>query len=107
MNEMKEIIDLPTMERIIRLLAVALPAIGLVAGLILGLVRRRLAADGLAGPLIWLLWLAYGGICNHYGLDSVKGLGVNLALFAAVGIALGVVFGWARRRFGPAAKNTP
>ena len=114
MNEMHELIDLPTVERIIRLLAVALPACGVAAGLIVGALRRRPLpgalsglALGLAGPLIWLLWLAYGRITGHYGLDSVKGLLVNLALFVAVGAAVGILLAWARRRWpGRQARNT-
>jgi hypothetical protein len=114
MTGMRELIDLPSVERAIRLLAVGLPAFGLLAGLIAGAARRRVVSGGLAGlgvglagPLLWLLWLVYNRITDHYGLDSVKGLLVNLAVFLGVGIVLGVCLAFGRRRWlRPVVKKT-
>jgi len=44
------------------------------------------------GPLLFILWTVYNAIENHYGLDSVKALLINLFLFLAVGLAVGLVF---------------
>ena len=105
MNPMRELIDLPTANAIVRALAVGLPAAGLVLGLVVGALRRRPARDalaglviGLGGPLLWVLWRVFNAITNHYGLDSVKGLFINLAIFVVVGSAIGIVVGLVLRR---------
>ena len=106
MSEMKELITVEQAERALALIAVALPALGLLVGAVAGAIRRRLAADlavgllcGLAGPAIWVLWRMYSGISGHYGLDSVRGLLINLALFLAIGLVIGLALGviWRRR----------
>jgi hypothetical protein len=51
-----------------------------------------------AAALAWPLWLVYNGIEDHFGLDSVAALLINLALFALVGTAAGLTF----RRLPPA-----
>lgn len=99
---MKEIIDEKTF-----ILALATATVILVAvGVILALTGRKQQQPGrqilgvallAAGPLIWLLWLAYNGIVQHFGLDSVKGLAVNLLLFILVGVGAGVVLGLIQR----------
>src|SRR3989442_1085768 len=93
---MEEMINLAVVERALAALAVLLPLAGLAAGLAWGATRGRGRSGalqglivGLSGPLVWLLWRAYNAIENHYGLDSVKALLLNLALFAAVGIVIG------------------
>jgi hypothetical protein len=53
---------------------------------------------GLSGPAIWLLWRMYNGIVGVYGLDSVRGLLVNLALFVAIGLVIGIGVGLVWRR---------
>jgi len=45
-----------------------------------------------AAALAWPLWLVYNGIEDHFGLDSVAALLINLALFALVGTAAGLTF---------------
>jgi hypothetical protein len=40
----------------------------------------------------------YNGVTAVYGLDSVRGLLVNLALFVAAGLAIGVAVGLIWRR---------
>ena len=52
---------------------------------------------GLLGPANWLLWHIYNRIEDHYGLDSVKAMLINLALFAVLGIAVGLAFRFTRR----------
>jgi hypothetical protein len=41
--------------------------------------------------LLYPLWRIYNLIEDHYGLDSVAALLINLALFAAVGVTAGVL----------------
>ena len=103
---MRELVTVEQAERAIGLLAVALPPAGLALGGILGAVRRRpgrgLAIGllcGAVGPAIWALWRMYNGIVGVYGLDSVKGLLICIALFVAIGLAVGAAIGllWRRR----------
>ena len=105
MDEMRELIDLPTANAIVRAVAIGFPAAGLVIGAAAGALRRRLGRDallglviGLSGVLLWAMWLVFNAITNHYGLDSVKGLLVNLALFVVVGLVVGLVAALAWRR---------
>jgi NhaP-type Na+/H+ or K+/H+ antiporter len=105
MDEMRELIDLPTANAIVRAVAIGFPAAGLVIGAAAGALRRRLGRDallglviGLSGVLLWAMWLVFNAITNHYGLDSVKGLLINLAMFVVVGSAIGVVVGMVMRR---------
>ena len=57
---------------------------------------------GMIGPGIWGLWLIHGGVVGRYGLDSVKGLLVNVALFVGIGVIVGFGVGLVLRRFGRA-----
>jgi hypothetical protein len=47
--------------------------------------------------LLYPLWRVYNLIEDHYGLDSVAALLINLALFAVVGVTAGLLL----RRFWP------
>ncbi|MBN2382615.1 hypothetical protein JXQ70_07015 [bacterium] len=49
-------------------------------------------AIGCLGPIILGLWLGYNAIVDALGLDTVKNLLVNLALFVVVGIILGLFY---------------
>lgn len=106
-NDMEELVTTEQAERVIRLLAIALPVAGLALGLIAGAVRKRAGSDallgllcGLSGPLIWALWRVYNGVTGKFGLDSVKGLLINLTLFVAVGLAIGVLAGLVGKKLG-------
>jgi hypothetical protein len=97
MDEAQELVNLAVVERVILVLALLLPALGLALGVARGALRGRWLPDGvrgliagLVGPLIWGLWQVYNAIEDFYGLDSVKALLINLALFLIVGIAVGV-----------------
>lgn len=46
--------------------------------------RHRWAMGVLAAPALFVLWKVYNAICDQYGLDSVFGFFVNLAIFALV-----------------------
>ncbi len=63
---------------------------------------------GCLGILNWVLWRLYNAITDQLGLDTVKNLLVNLALFVALGIAGGVAAGLYLRSRQPAPeKETP
>src|SRR5262245_50332952 len=99
---MEELVNLAVVERVLLSLALLLPPVGLAAGTAWGAARgqprvgavRGLIA-GLLGPLVWVLWKIYNAIEDHYGLDSVKALLINLALFILIGLIAG--FLWSRR----------
>ncbi len=105
MAEMGELVTVEQTERAIRLVAMALPPLGLALGALVGAVRGRAGRGlalgllcGLAGPAVWGLWRIYNGILESYGLDSVKGLAISLALFVVIGLAVGLVIGLLWRR---------
>jgi len=113
MAEMKEIVTVEQAERAIKLIAISLPIVGIAVGGAVGAVRRRPAVGlltgllcGAAGPLIWAMWRVYNVIIGRYGLDSVRGLLINLGLFILVGTLIGLAAAFAWRRFasptGPA-----
>jgi hypothetical protein len=54
---------------------------------------RRAALITAAGVLLFPMWHVYNGIENHFGLDSVAALLINLALFAFLGTAGGIFIG--------------
>jgi hypothetical protein len=105
MGELREIVEIAAIERLFLMLAVLGPIAGLVIGTVIGRRRRRLREYtisgllvGLLGTLNYLLWRVYNALTDANGLDSVKGLGINLALFVAVGTALGFGYTvWLRR----------
>jgi hypothetical protein len=90
---MKELITIEQANRIMLLILIAAPAIGL----IWGAVAKRAVAYLLYGLLIgggnYAMWTIYSAITNKLGLDTVKNLLVNLGLFIVVGIIIGVTIG--------------
>jgi uncharacterized protein with PQ loop repeat len=72
--------------------------VGLIVGALLGAHERRalprIVAAVLLGALLTVaygMWRLYGVITDHFGLDSVANLGLQLILFSALGCVLGVV----------------
>ena len=106
MGELREIVDIAAVDRLFLLLAVLGPVAGLVVGAAMGRCSGRMRSGAIAGLLIgllgtlnWLLWRVYNALTDANGLDSVKGLAINLALFVAVGAALGFGYSqWTRRK---------
>jgi hypothetical protein len=77
------------------------------AGLLIGLIAWRLKKSrGIVAGIALLLgggalagmWLVYNTLTQHFGLDSVKGLLINLALFAVIGVLLGLIISWLNRK---------
>jgi len=73
---------------------IAAPAIGLLWGAAAKRLRRGLAVGLLVGVGNYALWTVYNAITDRLGLDTVKNLLVNLALFVVVGIAAGLGTAW-------------
>jgi hypothetical protein len=96
MERMHELVDLEAVERLFTWLAVLMPVLAIGAGAAVQFGARRAGGVrigilvGLLGPVNWLLWRIYNGIEDYYGLDSVKAMLLNLALFAALGVAVGI-----------------
>jgi hypothetical protein len=109
-SDMQEMVTVEQAERVIGALTYALPVAGIVLGSLIGALRKRMGrgaavglACGLSGPAIWLLWRMYNGVVGGYGLDSVRGLLVNLGLFVAIGLVIGVAVGLVWRRLSKQA----
>lgn len=105
MADMQEIVSVEQVHRLFLILAVALPLLGLAGGALLGVRRKDLRRGiaqglllGILGPVNFALWLVYNSITDRLGLDTVKNLLVNLALFVTLGIATGIVVGIVMRR---------
>ena len=72
------------------------PLIIMTCGLLTGIVRKPFLATlknffliSLCGPLISILWTIYNLISDHFGIDSVTGLLVNLTMFVTMGLIIG------------------
>jgi|ERR1700722_14680904 hypothetical protein len=58
----------------------------------------------LVGPLITGLWFVFNAIEDHYGLDSVKALLINLGIFVAMGLLISYLFSTLPVRFSKTKK---
>src|SRR6266566_3219902 len=95
---MQEIITMEQANRLFLVLAIGGPLLGLAIGSFAG-ARARAAKQGalkgfgigLFGVLILGLWKVYNTITDHLGLDTVKNLIVNLALFIGFGVVAGLI----------------
>jgi drug/metabolite transporter (DMT)-like permease len=92
---MKELITLNQANQLMYVVLVAAPVIGLVWGAATKRIKHGLIAGLLIGLANLALWKVYNGITDKLGLDTVKNLLVNLALFIAVGLIAGMIWGWA------------
>ena len=99
---MKELVTEEQAVFAIRLIACLAPPLGLLVGWLISWLKKRplklyLAYGllaGLSGPFILLMWSIYIGVVDHYGLDSVKMLLLNLGLFVLAGLTLGFLLAW-------------
>jgi hypothetical protein len=103
---MKELITRPQANALIW----GIGAFGVIAFLVAaGIARRRgqsAAKYGAlcGGPMLAaaILWPIYNAIEDHFGLDSLAALGINFALFLAVGATCGTL--WTRHFPGSGAR---
>jgi hypothetical protein len=113
MDDMREIVTVEQVNRLFLLLAFAGPVAGLLIGAALGARRGSAARGAIVGLLVGALgilnlglWTLYNALTDRMGLDSVKNLLVNLALFVGLGIAAGFGLGrLARRRWLPSSSE--
>ncbi|MBM3499669.1 MAG: hypothetical protein FJX74_13500 [Armatimonadetes bacterium] len=111
MTDMREIVDIRTVDAAIKIGGAAWFVVCLLIGGLLTALRRRGAASLLqgaflasVGPAVIGLWLLYSWMTRYdpqtgyYGLDKVWVLAVNAALFIVIGAAYGYLGGrlWAR-----------
>jgi len=107
MEEMREIVDIRTVDAAIKIGAGVWFGACVLTGALLTAVRRRGPMDlvrgaflAAIGPVVLGLWLLYSWMTRYdpetgyYGLDKVWVLAVNAALFVAVG----GLYGWGLRR---------
>ncbi len=112
MDTWHELIDLRRFDALMRAVAVVLPVVGVLLGLLTGTLRKavgeglkRGVAFGLLGPLCYGLWrffawmVRYDPVTGYCGLHRVSVLLLNVVIFALVGIGLGVAY---RRLLRPA-----
>ena len=97
MGDLHELVDLGMIGRLFSIAAIAGPAAGLLIGGITGSRNKNVKRGmlfgllwGLLGVLNWLLWRTYNAITDRNGLDTVKNLVLNLALFVLVGVVIGI-----------------
>lgn len=90
---------------LLRILAIMTPLLGLAGGYICSRIthEKRYFISwgiiyGLSGPCILLLWHLYNAITEYLGLDTVKNLVVNIALFVILGIGIGLILSKAPKR---------
>ena len=99
MGELREIVDLKQIDRLLLAAAVLLPILGAAVGAFRsqktsakGALKQGLMWGSL-GPLTYALWRMYSALTARSGLDSLSNLLVNLVLFIAIGMGTGWLFG--------------
>lgn len=104
MGELREIIEVGTVERWFVMLAIAGPVIGLLLGAAVGARKRDPKRGallglciGLLGTLNYLLWRLYNALTDANGLDTVKNVVINGVVFVVVGALVGLGIGYLRR----------
>jgi hypothetical protein len=103
-GELREIIEVSTVERWFVMLAFVGPVVGLLLGAGIGArqgFQKRGAMMGLCvgllGTLNWILWRLYNALTDANGLDTVRNVLINLVVFVGIGAALGFGLGYVRR----------
>lgn len=87
---MKELITIQQANAIVLTLSCLLPLAGLITGYVLKRPIKGLCTGTASGSLLYALWYVYNRLTDHFGLDSVKNLEINLAFFILVGLGAGI-----------------
>jgi drug/metabolite transporter (DMT)-like permease len=95
---MKELITLDQANQLMLAALVIIPIIGLIIGFVAKRIKAGVAWGLAVGIGNLVLWKVYNAITDRLGLDTVKNLLVNLALFIVVGLAVGLASGLVSRR---------
>jgi len=110
MDEMREIVTVEQVNALFLALAVGGPILGLLIGALVGARRGQAGRGTMSGLLIGLLgalnlalWKLYNALTDRMGLDTVKNLLVNLALFVGLGVVAGLIWGYLASRRDEAA----
>ena len=90
---MKELVTEHQAHLIMLAFLAAAPIIGLFWGAITKKIRLGLLVGVCVGVGNYALWTVYNAITDHFGLDTVKNLQINLVFFIVVGIIVGLVAG--------------
>mgnify|MGYP005853574131 CR=1 FL=1 len=95
---MKELISQQQMDSALRILAIAAPLTGLFIGAVIGIARKQIAVGATLGFIVGLivtgvfgLWRIYTALGDSYGYASVASIGFQMAIFAGIGMAAGVI----------------
>jgi len=90
---LKELISESQAEWIIGGLCLAVLVLGPIIAWSVTKALRKAVFFGALGPVLYLLWRIYNSIENHYGLDSVKALGLNaLLIVGTLGVVLPILY---------------
>ena len=87
MDNMHEMVSEQAVNQAMLAIAIIAPILGALIGLVVGLVRKRLIEVvrglmvGCLGTVAWGMWQAYNAVTARFGLDTVKNLGINAAMF--------------------------
>ena len=91
--EMKELISPHQAQMLMIAVLIIAPLVGLVLGAITKKIIHCFLIGLAIGVVNFALWTLYNTITNSLGLDTVKNLLVNLALFIILGAIIGSVIG--------------
>ena len=105
MGELHEIVSVEETGRLFLLLAFGLPLLGMLAGVGWGAYHKQTRRygvmgllAGMIGPLNWVMWNVFNILTNRNGLDTVRNVFVNLAVFVIIGLCIGLGLGSVLRR---------
>jgi len=110
---MEELISERTFNSLITVIAVIGPILGLIIGIVVGVIKNDVKRLTIRGVIIgsfalitYIMWRIYNAITDHYGLDSVKNLLINLGLFTLVGIIIGLLLAVIQNKFSIFGSHT-
>jgi drug/metabolite transporter (DMT)-like permease len=104
---MKELITLDQANQLMLAATVVIPIVGLIWGVVAKQIKTGLIWGLLVGVGNLVMWKVYNAITDNLGLDTVKNLLVNLALFVVIGLIAGFVAGMKSRRQVSSRGNGP
>lgn len=103
---MRQLLDLTKFELAMQIIAVAALPVGLGGGALLGWLRGQIrywlirgGAVGLLGPIFYIMWCYYRWMvrldpeAGYVGLHKPSILFLNIAVFVAFGVVLGLLYG--------------